>query len=355
MQNIISEPESATKTPFISVVITAYNRREYILEAVKSVLNQTLDRSKYEVIVVKNYIDTVIDDFLRQNQVVNVYTYDISFGAMLACGIEKSRGEVISILDDDDLFLPIKLEEIFDIFQKNKNVVYARNEIYRNMGPNIEVFRNGELGGIPINSHKMDIINVNAIKHISHIYRMIRRYGVNNNSSISFRKNIYESSMEFLNDVNYLLDVFLFFWAIFNGERNDVLVFFESPLSVWRIHDSWTNVSSNSNLEAFLAKNLRLSSEGVQTYEKFKSIFKSNILLNSYFELAKNAWVTQKKMTEGNKCRVSETIAVIKVGIYRRDIYILASVPIALLSSVNPSLARKLFSVGLKRVQSYKT
>jgi len=34
--------------PYISVIITAYNRKGFLLEAFNSALNQTLDRSKYE-------------------------------------------------------------------------------------------------------------------------------------------------------------------------------------------------------------------------------------------------------------------------------------------------------------------
>ena len=40
--------------PFISVIVTAYNRKQFILEALNSIVNQTLSKDKYEVIVTKN-------------------------------------------------------------------------------------------------------------------------------------------------------------------------------------------------------------------------------------------------------------------------------------------------------------
>ena len=49
--------------PYISVIITAYNRKEYLLDAINSVINQTLDKKYYEIIVIKNYNDSKIDDF----------------------------------------------------------------------------------------------------------------------------------------------------------------------------------------------------------------------------------------------------------------------------------------------------
>ncbi|MGC8544043.1 MAG: glycosyltransferase, partial [Vulcanisaeta sp.] len=54
--------------PFISVVITAYNRREFLKYAVKSVINQTLDKSLYEIIVVKNFRDPEVDHVVESNR-----------------------------------------------------------------------------------------------------------------------------------------------------------------------------------------------------------------------------------------------------------------------------------------------
>ncbi len=53
--------------PFISVVITAYNRREFLKYAVKSVINQTLDKSLYEVIAVKNFKDPEVDKLIESS------------------------------------------------------------------------------------------------------------------------------------------------------------------------------------------------------------------------------------------------------------------------------------------------
>ena len=46
----------------ISVIIVAYNRKMYVKQAVESALNQTYDKNKYEIIVVKNFNDEDIDD-----------------------------------------------------------------------------------------------------------------------------------------------------------------------------------------------------------------------------------------------------------------------------------------------------
>ncbi len=55
-------------SPFISVIITAYNRREFLKHAVRSVLNQTLDKGLYEIIVVKNFKDPEVDRLIEQSR-----------------------------------------------------------------------------------------------------------------------------------------------------------------------------------------------------------------------------------------------------------------------------------------------
>jgi len=47
--------------PYISVIVTAYKRRQYLYNALLSLKAQTLSRNKYEVIVVKDFEDPQID------------------------------------------------------------------------------------------------------------------------------------------------------------------------------------------------------------------------------------------------------------------------------------------------------
>ncbi|MCL5017733.1 MAG: glycosyltransferase family 2 protein [Candidatus Parvarchaeota archaeon] len=45
----------------ITVIIAAYGRRTFLKEAIASALDQTLPRSKYEIVVIKNFRDKDID------------------------------------------------------------------------------------------------------------------------------------------------------------------------------------------------------------------------------------------------------------------------------------------------------
>ncbi|MGO9241035.1 MAG: glycosyltransferase family 2 protein [Bryobacteraceae bacterium] len=96
----------------ISVVIPYHNREQYIDEAVQSVLAQTIQ--PFEIIIVndgsressRRYLD-------RYAGVCTIVDLPASMGAAVARneGIRRARGEFIAFLDDDDIWLPEKLEQ----------------------------------------------------------------------------------------------------------------------------------------------------------------------------------------------------------------------------------------------------
>ncbi|MGO7041049.1 glycosyltransferase family 2 protein [Rhizobium acaciae] len=98
--------------PLISVVIPTYNRQDYILESIKTVLDQTYDR--VEILVVDdcstddtlNVLKTVVDERLRVLQLPR----NSGGGAARNFGIDAAKGEYIAFLDSDDVWLPKKLE-----------------------------------------------------------------------------------------------------------------------------------------------------------------------------------------------------------------------------------------------------
>ena len=102
----------------ITVVIPSYNRKELMLQAVDSVLHQTLKRDSYEIIVVKNYLD--YDELLEAKGVRHYYIQNTWFSAKLAKGIEEAKGDIICFLDDDDLFKPTKLESVNKVFEESQ-------------------------------------------------------------------------------------------------------------------------------------------------------------------------------------------------------------------------------------------
>lgn len=104
-----------------SVIIPTFKRIHLLKNAVESVLHQTFQN--FELIVVNdnpNDIDA-INDLFRTNSKIKIIHHQICKGGNSArnSGINESVGEFIAFLDDDDIWLPNKLEEHFMAHQKN--------------------------------------------------------------------------------------------------------------------------------------------------------------------------------------------------------------------------------------------
>jgi glycosyltransferase involved in cell wall biosynthesis len=110
--------------PLVSVVIPTHNRSHFLAQAIDSVRAQTF--TDYEIIVVSNGES---DENRRASQTVAhdcIYLSlaDSNLSVARNAGIERARGEWIAFLDDDDLWLPNKLErQIAEIEQVNPDMI----------------------------------------------------------------------------------------------------------------------------------------------------------------------------------------------------------------------------------------
>lgn len=106
----------------VSVIIPTYHRSTTIQRAVDSVLSQTL--KDIEVIVVDdNGLNTpdglaTQQAMSRYNDVHNViylqHQNNMNGAVARNTGIKEAKGEYISFLDDDDIYLPQRLEKLVD-------------------------------------------------------------------------------------------------------------------------------------------------------------------------------------------------------------------------------------------------
>lgn len=94
----------------VSVLISVYNCGKYIGDAIQSVLSQTF--RDYEIIVVDDGSEDETASIVKQYPDV-YYIYQPHSGVASARNraIREAKGELISFLDADDLFLPTKLEK----------------------------------------------------------------------------------------------------------------------------------------------------------------------------------------------------------------------------------------------------
>ena len=123
--------------PTVSVIITTFNRRDFVGEAIESVLSQKF--YDYEIIVVDDGSTDGTCDALKKYNNIN-YCYQENQGISRARnqGIKLARGEFISFLDSDDLWLPKKLSIQMAVMEKDpeRNVTYT-DEIWIRKGKRV--------------------------------------------------------------------------------------------------------------------------------------------------------------------------------------------------------------------------
>lgn len=124
--------------PPVSVIIPTHNREHYVMEAVNSVLQQTVPA--FELIVVD---DGSTDGSARLLESLGsklryVYQPNRGIGAARNAGVACATGEFIAFLDDDDVWLPDKLQRQLAAFDKEPalEAVYGHGEQF--VGPDAD-------------------------------------------------------------------------------------------------------------------------------------------------------------------------------------------------------------------------
>lgn len=109
-----------TPPPLISVVICTYNRADLLSGALDSLLQQSLDQSQFEIIVVdNNSTDSTPDVVAQYLSYPHIrYIHEASQGLAHARnrGYKEARGRYVAYLDDDARADPEWLRSILDIF-----------------------------------------------------------------------------------------------------------------------------------------------------------------------------------------------------------------------------------------------
>jgi len=126
--------------PKVSIIVLTYNRKDYLTETIQSILNQTF--TDFELLIIDNFSNY---DFLAHIQIFNdkrIRAFQHANGGNLSVnrnfGIRQAQGEYIAFCDDDDLWLPEKLEKQLQIFEKHPdlNLVGTNATIFPKMQKN---------------------------------------------------------------------------------------------------------------------------------------------------------------------------------------------------------------------------
>jgi glycosyltransferase involved in cell wall biosynthesis len=115
--------------PEISVIVGAYRRREYLLEAVRSVQAQTVGRERVEIVVTKDFADPAIEAELTRAGIAWTTDDDPGIGTWLRRAIARTKAPLLAFLDDDDLYEPDRLARVLAVLREHPEVGFYRNRV----------------------------------------------------------------------------------------------------------------------------------------------------------------------------------------------------------------------------------
>ncbi|HEU4795031.1 MAG TPA: glycosyltransferase family A protein [Pyrinomonadaceae bacterium] len=118
----------SSTSPLISIIVPAYNVAIYIGEALQSVVEQ--DFENYEIIVINDGstdtpdLELALEPF--GDRIVYLQQPNGGISAARNAGLRVARGELIALLDSDDIWLPGKLTEQLEFMRSGDyDMVYA--------------------------------------------------------------------------------------------------------------------------------------------------------------------------------------------------------------------------------------
>jgi len=253
--------------PKVSVIITTYNRAHFVYEAIKSVLNQTF--KDLEIIVVDDGSTDNTRQVLEKHNSCISYIYKQNKGRAEArnTGIKVAEGEYIAFLDDDDVWLPRKLEKQVNFLDSHPDIglVHAFTEVV-------------DKDGNPLKKEtKKRLKSYKKAMRIGYTFEKMSGLCIMFISSVVLRKEcldkvgLFDSHTEALEDWDFYLRFALWY-------RIDT---FPEPLVRFRIH------KAHSTLAEFTRGCINTSLKHIAMLDDCHDIsFHNKILHNFYMHLA---------------------------------------------------------------------
>ncbi len=114
------------KRPKISVVMSTYNRAEFLPRSIDSILAQTEKDFEFLIINDGSSDNTaeILDKYAKQDKRIRVITNNPNKGLIYSLnkGLKESKGKYIARMDDDDIALPTRFEKQYAFMEKNNDI-----------------------------------------------------------------------------------------------------------------------------------------------------------------------------------------------------------------------------------------
>jgi glycosyltransferase involved in cell wall biosynthesis len=130
----LAETSSSTPvTPIFTVLIDTYNYAQFIEDAVRSVLAQNFPAELREILIIDDgSTDDTETRLAKFGHAVRYFKKENGGQASaFNFGLQHARGEYVALLDADDVWLPDKLQRIYQAFQDQPDAGMAYHRLYQ--------------------------------------------------------------------------------------------------------------------------------------------------------------------------------------------------------------------------------
>ena len=127
-----SKSKDNNKYPFVSICTPTFNRRPFIDSMIKCFNHQTYPKEKLEWIIIDDGTDK-IQDLVEHIPQVKYFAYNekMVLGKKRNLMHEKSSGEIIVYMDDDDYYPPERVSHAVNMLNSHPSALCAgASEIY---------------------------------------------------------------------------------------------------------------------------------------------------------------------------------------------------------------------------------
>lgn len=259
-----------------SIIIPVYNRIDYVRKAVDSCLNQEYERKNIEIIVVKNFSDADLEEWLRQRSVLIINSQKVSLVDKLLEGISISRSDIVCLLEDDDEFVYNKLETLNRYYNEFPSAACVHNNfIYKEE-------KNYEINKFYL-KHQKNPEKAIRLKQERQKLSLIKQRDIYHNlSSWSFRRDSGFTLLQDMAGLTYDIDFLLYIEVI---EHEKEMIILPEKLTIYRRHDSATRIAVNDQniINFFESSIFSLQAIGNKVNNnKLRNFINSNIDLEKF-------------------------------------------------------------------------
>lgn len=275
----------------ISVIIVAHDRETYLEGAIRSVLDQDISRDDYEVIVVKNFRNERIDSLISENGLHSIVTDVQPVGGKFSLGVEKSRGEVLCFLEDDDLFASNKLRTVKELFTSDSGLVF-----YHNSATSIDQDMNEIKPGFHPELPKNEVYR-NSLEALPRIDELTREKKASlNMSCMSVRHHYFIDKIEQFRHIRKNPDGFTFLTSI--SQKGSIVVG-KDKLTAIRIHQQSMSRIAGNKFSEINSKRGSFVSDLPHDNTLIYQALPDTPLKESFWNIDSNLWVDIEAMLYG--------------------------------------------------------